>query len=155
MTTTIYYVGAKQDGETAFQPATGITWFPGDSHAIVDDKLAARMLQHPDVFAREPSGLAKPAPAAPVAAPAAAPATAGATASEADGTGAQADGAGENAPQFVMQTTDGPLVLDPIAADELHAMAKANGVKVHHAAGHAKVAAALAAAFPVPTPQAD
>ncbi|WP_294767245.1 hypothetical protein [uncultured Rhodoferax sp.] len=46
----IKYVGAKQDGETAFAEKTGITWFPGDSHAV-DDKVAARMLNHPDVFA--------------------------------------------------------------------------------------------------------
>jgi hypothetical protein len=45
----IRYVGAKTAGETAFQPATGITWFPGDEHPIPAG-IAQRMLLHPDVF---------------------------------------------------------------------------------------------------------
>ena len=50
----IYYVGTKPDGETAFSPITGITWMPGDSHDIADEKIAIRMLQHPDVFSKAP-----------------------------------------------------------------------------------------------------
>lgn len=46
----IKYVGTKDDGESAFSRETQITWFPGDSHDMTD-AMAARMLQHPDVFA--------------------------------------------------------------------------------------------------------
>lgn len=46
----IRYVGAKDDGEAAFERETGIVWFKGDEHDIADNKLAQRMLAHPDVF---------------------------------------------------------------------------------------------------------
>lgn len=53
MTKQIKYVGVKEDGETAFfSESGGITWMPGDSHPIAD-KLAERMLNHPDVFAED------------------------------------------------------------------------------------------------------
>lgn len=45
----IRYVGTKTEGETAFSPATGITWYPGSEHPI-PSSIALRMLQHPDVF---------------------------------------------------------------------------------------------------------
>lgn len=44
------YVGRKTDGERAFKEETGIEWMPGDSH-LVDAKIAARMVKHPDVWA--------------------------------------------------------------------------------------------------------
>lgn len=48
----IKYAGVKQGGETAFFHETGgITWYPGTVRNIADAALAARMLQHPDVFA--------------------------------------------------------------------------------------------------------
>jgi hypothetical protein len=60
------YVGLKQDGETAFSHETKIErWFLGDAHDIADEKLARRMLGHPDVFALDESA----AKAAPVKAP--------------------------------------------------------------------------------------
>lgn len=46
----IKYVGLKQDGESAFEALTGLVWLPDSSHEIKDD-VAAKMLQHPDVFA--------------------------------------------------------------------------------------------------------
>lgn len=52
-TTQIKYVGAKSDGETAFGELTGgIVWLPGSTHPI-DNQVAGRLLQHPDVFARD------------------------------------------------------------------------------------------------------
>lgn len=61
----IKYVGVKEDGETAFVHETGITWYPGDSHAV-PEKVAERMLRHPDVFAEDDEQ--KPADKKPVAA---------------------------------------------------------------------------------------
>lgn len=48
----IKYVGLKEDGETAFSAITGITWFPGSSEDV-PNPIAVKMLQHPDVFARD------------------------------------------------------------------------------------------------------
>lgn len=48
--TQIKYVGLKEDGEAAFHAKTGITWYPGASHAIPSN-IASEMLRHPDVFA--------------------------------------------------------------------------------------------------------
>lgn len=51
----IHYVGHKEDGETAFSDLTKIErWMPGSAHEIHDAAVAARLLQHPDVFSLEP-----------------------------------------------------------------------------------------------------
>lgn len=59
----IKYVGVKQDGETAFSPTTGITWFPGMVEEVAS-AIAVKMIQHPDVFERVEDGAAPTAPAA-------------------------------------------------------------------------------------------
>lgn len=48
----IKYVGLKKGpiGETAFAHETNITWFPGTVKSV-PQAIAARMLNHPDVFA--------------------------------------------------------------------------------------------------------
>lgn len=59
----IKYVGTKEDGETAFFHETGgITWMPGDSHPV-PEKVAERMLKHPDVFAEDEEQVQNAAPA--------------------------------------------------------------------------------------------
>jgi hypothetical protein len=45
------YVGLKAGGESAFQAQTGIYWMPGDVKEVANPATAAKMLQHPDVFA--------------------------------------------------------------------------------------------------------
>lgn len=114
----IKYVGLKQDGETAFADKTGITWMPGDSREIADAALCKRMLQHPDVFAED--------------------------------TGEAADGTLKDGPaRTSIKLTDGTLKeLAELDKDALHALAAELQVKVHHAAGAAKVLEALFAAFP-------
>jgi hypothetical protein len=65
----IKYVGVKEDGETAFARDVGIErWMKGDVHEV-SEALAAKMLQHPDVFAVDKSA-AKKEPAAPAPSPA-------------------------------------------------------------------------------------
>lgn len=52
----IHYVGKKEGGETAYSDLTGIPrWMPGDSHEIANPSVASRLLQHPDVFSKEPA----------------------------------------------------------------------------------------------------
>lgn len=80
----IKYVGCKPS-EDAFRDRTGgIVWKPGSSHFIADKDLAAKMLQHPDVFALDgeaaPLTLKAAAAPAPTASPAPSPAPAPATA---------------------------------------------------------------------------
>jgi hypothetical protein len=48
------YVGAKTDGERAFQKLTGIEWLPGDVKDVTSSEAIAQMLQHPTVW--EPIG---------------------------------------------------------------------------------------------------
>lgn len=75
--TKIKYVGVKEDGETAFARESGIDrWMKGDSHEITNNAVAHKMLQHPDVFARDD----RPVKAAPAATPAASPSPAAAPA---------------------------------------------------------------------------
>jgi hypothetical protein len=47
----IKYVGAKTNGERAFQELTGLEWFPGDENEVKPEH-AGLMLRHPDVFAK-------------------------------------------------------------------------------------------------------
>ena len=54
----IKYVGLKQF-EDAFNGMTGVTWGPGVEHDIGDD-VAARMLNHPDVFALAGAAVKEP-----------------------------------------------------------------------------------------------
>lgn len=54
----IKYTGVKEDGETAFSLETGITWFPGMEEEV-STAMAAKMLQHPDVFTRAEEGAAQ------------------------------------------------------------------------------------------------
>lgn len=113
----IKYVGTKPDGETAFSLAAGAPaiWMAGDVFEVAEP-LAAKMLQHPDVFAldapEQTSGSTEPT----------APASNSIT--KPDGTAVQLDG---------------------MSKEDLHALAKELGVAVHHNAGADKVIAALTA----------
>lgn len=131
----VKYVGLKVNGSTAFKAQTGITWLPGDCHEVKDD-IAAKMLKHPDVFALDDG-------TAPEAKKVEAPAidTSGMT---------LAPGGKVEIPQPTSITLkDGEVVvLDGMEKADLHALAKAHGVKVHHQAGAPKVIEALQAAFP-------
>ena len=128
----IKYVGVKPDGETAFSDKTGITWHPGDSFEVKDEH-ATRMLNHPDVFAKDEALTA--------ANPAKVENTSGLS---------LAPGAQVNVPSPVTLTLpDGSVAeLSVMDRDALHALAKDLGVKVHHQAGAAKVIEALTAANP-------
>lgn len=66
----VHYVGLKQDGETAFRELTNIErWMPGDAHEL-PQPVAARLLQHPDVFSLTKHATFAPAvPPAPPAPP--------------------------------------------------------------------------------------
>ena len=137
----IYYVGTKPDGETAFSPITGITWMPGDSHDIADEKIAIRMLQHPDVFSKAPPALIE-AQAAVNTAPAAGGLSSALNVQVAALTSAPAPVASPAptpAPAPVSEADN----LASLSREELHALAKDRGVVVHHAAGAEKVRAAL------------
>lgn len=136
----IAYVGVKLDGETAFIDKTGITWMPGDVFEVAND-VATKMLQHPDVFAKVEEKPAK-------------------SAAKADNTnsvsnvtltpGAKVEPSAVK-PEYVLYLKDGATkVLDGLEKDELQALAKELGVKVHHQAGAAKVIEALQAAFQAP-----
>lgn len=138
------YVGLKTDGETAFIHLTGITWHPGEVHEVKDEH-AFKMLNHPDVFARDTEVKAK------ITAPAVVK------------TDDPVKTAGEStvltlAPGATVTTTesvsitlqDGTVkVLDGLDKDALQALAKELGVAVHPRAGAEKVTAALVAAFPL------
>lgn len=126
----IKYVGVKQDGETAFKSETGITWLPGSSEDV-PVALAVKMLKHPDVFAEDTAEAA--APAAPVTLQ-----PLGKTVISLQSTLAPGAVAGEAAP-----STD---PLDAMTREELHALAKERGIKVHHSSGAAAVKAAILAA---------
>jgi hypothetical protein len=70
----IKYVGVKEDGETAFAQQVGIErWMKGDVHDV-PDALAAKMLEHPDVFAHDKAAAKQAAAPAPSATPAPSPA---------------------------------------------------------------------------------
>lgn len=133
----IKYVGVKQDGETAFSRETGITWFPGTCEDV-PVAMAAKMLKHPDVFAEDVAEVV--APAAPVAPTA--PITLqplNKAASDLQSTLAPGSVVGEGA------ATAKPD-LDTLTREELHALAKERGIKVHHSSGAVAVKAALLAA---------
>jgi hypothetical protein len=68
----IKYVGLKQKC-TAFLAETGITWTPGSAYDV-DEKMAAKMLRHPDVFAVAEDEMPPAPTAAPTPEPTAAPA---------------------------------------------------------------------------------
>lgn len=112
----IKYVGVKEDGETAFSRETGITWFPGASEDV-PVALAVKMLKHPDVFAEDTAEAA--APTAPVTLQPLAPTL---------------------APGEAKPSTD---PLDAMTREELHALAKERGIKVHHSSGAAAVIKAI------------
>lgn len=120
-TAKIRYVGLKQE-ESAFSNVTGITWAQGTVESV-DIKHVAAMLNHPDVFelAEESIGGladAKPTPAAPVTIPTLGEAAVGEAASSTD-------------------------PLDAMTREELHALAKERGIKVHHSSGAAAVIKAI------------
>lgn len=121
-TAKIKYVGLKER-ETAFSVETSIVWTPGAVESV-DLKHVATMLKHPDVFALadEPAsmGLADKAPAK--------------ASVKTETTAAAVD------------ETEQPA-LDTMSREELHALAKARGIKVHHTSGAAKVIEALQDAF--------
>jgi hypothetical protein len=138
----IKYVGAKTDGETAFIHLTGLTWLPGDSFEV-DNKIAPRLLAHPDVFEQDTGQVAavvvSPVVIAPVAGaidPTTLTLTPGATV--------------ESIKPAAITLADGTSkVIGGLTKEELHELAKELGVKVHPASGAPKVTEALLAAFPV------
>lgn len=124
----IKYVGLKEDGEAAFSDETQITWLPG-SVQDVPLAIAQRMLKHPDVFAVDNEPLMDKQIGNDWKIPLS------------DGT---------LVPLQLIMLPDGVMhALDDKDKAELHAMAKAHGVDVHHNAGADKVITALVAAFPV------
>lgn len=158
--TKMKYVGAKQDGETALARLTGVQrWMPGDVHDITNPAAVAKMLNHPDVFARADAvstAKAAPAPAAPSApapvapsTPAPAPVDPAALTLAPGGSVTAAPVApapsADTKPEgtAVIKVGDGWKVLDAMEAPDLHALAKELGVQVHHAAGAKKVITAL------------
>jgi hypothetical protein len=134
----IKYVGLK-DSEDAFSGLTGVTWGPGVEHEIADAALAARMLQHPDVFALaetpqadesdEPDEQPEDQPEEPT--------------SE-----LPADEDKPVKPHFLMQTEEGPLVLDFLDKETLKQLAKEADIAVGNS-GPDKIRQKLAEAFPV------
>ncbi len=120
----IKYVGTKPRGETAFSHITKMPpWMIGESRDIVDEKLAAQMLKHPDVFVQD-----------------------GAATPTAKGSDIKLDlTPGVSVPPLAktFRTADGDVVLDGLDAAALHVIAKAAGVKVHPFSGAAKVIKAL------------
>lgn len=142
-TAKIRYVGLKQE-ETAFKDVTGITWVP-DAVESVDLKHVAAMLRHPDVFALAEESIggladAKPAPSAPVTLTPAAMQL-----SDKDAPIVQSN----LSPSDVAALANS-VALDTLTREELHALAKARGVKVHHSSGAAAVTAALLAVVDTP-----
>ena len=138
----IKYVG-KKDAETAFAVETGITWAPGAEHEISNLSLCKRMLNHPDVFEAVAE---EQKPVAPDQAHNPATSTEG-------GQGLSDAGKSEVKPEapvkLLMQTTAGLLDLTLLDKDQLHALAKEQGLSIHPNAKAETVAAKLAEAFPV------
>ena len=139
----IKYVGLKEF-EDAFKGMTGVTWGPGVEHDIGDD-VAARMLNHPDVFAlagaavKEPESLSL------------SDAAAVETAADSVAEDAPADPAQEGQPQkpqFVMQTEEGALALDFLDTATLKQLAKEADIAIGNS-GPDKIRQKLAEAFPV------
>lgn len=124
----IKYVGLKTTGEQAFIDDTKLEWFPGDSHEV-SAAHAEKMLKHPDVFA-----LADTVPAA------------------AETVTAKTD---ETRTFVRVDTPKGQIAveLQTMSREDLHALAKERGVKVHHTSGAAKVIEALQDAFAVKKPE--
>ena len=137
----IKYVG-KKDVETAFSAESGITWTPGAEHDIANVALCKRMLNHPDVF-EIVEGVQKPA----------ATSTEGAQGLSDVVSKPEAPAADtkptEGAAKLLMQTAAGALDLSLLSKDDLHALAKEQGLSIHPNAKAETVAAKLAEAFPV------
>lgn len=138
----IKYVG-KKDAETAFSAETGITWTPGAEHDIPSLSLCKRMLNHPDVF--EPV-VEEQAPAAETSTEGAKGLSDAPNKTEAP---AGDDKPAEGAAKLLMQTTAGVLDLSLLTKDQLHALAKEQGMSIHPNAKAETVAAKLAETFPV------
>lgn len=125
----IKYVGLKEF-EDAFKGMTGVTWGPGVEHDIGDD-VAARMLNHPDVFALAGAAVKEPE-----------------SLSLADVAADPAQEDQPHKPQLVMQTEEGALVLDFLDKETLKQLAKEANIAVGNS-GPDKIRQKLAEAFPV------
>lgn len=161
----LQYVGCKPF-ENAFESETGVTWAPGVAHDIENPTLAARMLQHPDVFALDDKAVAKaPAPAPkPIPEPKPEPvaeqepeqpqadepeqAEAAEPQSAASDTGNIPNAEDQPRAEFIMKTENGPLALDALDKDTLKQLAKEAGISVGNS-GADKIRAKLVEAFPV------
>ncbi len=146
----ITYVGVKEDGETAFAHLSGIErWMPGDSFEV-KDSVAARMLQHPDVFAQDETTAQTKALQAPVNKPAEVHTSTSLAAAVDPGALSLAPGAVvENPVPVSITLADGTVkVLDGLDKPALYELTKELGIKVHPASGPAKLIAALQEAFP-------
>ena len=139
----IKYVGLKQF-EDAFSGETGKTWGPGIEHDI-DPAIAARMLRHPDVFAladgapvKEPEtlSLSDAVVVTPVAD------------EQGSDTGNVPNAEEQPKAKHIMQTEEGPLVLDFLDKDTLKQLAKEADIAVGNS-GADKIRQKLAEAFPV------
>lgn len=137
------YIGLKEDGERAFMDKTGIEWMPGSEHEVNDPSVAADMQRHPTIWERIDG--------APIALASARQPAVNTSATVNDQEVDDDADAAEKArlatmePLHTIKVEEGDLVLDGMEAPELHALAKKLGVKVHHAAGAAKVRDALVA----------
>lgn len=147
----IKYVGVKEDGETAFGHMTGgIVWYPGSTHEIKDD-IAAKMLQHPDVFAiDEQATAAEPVKSTKTQA----------IAVNADGLslapgGTVADSNLSPAKQsadYQITLKDGSVkALDGMSIDALRQLSKEMGLTPHNKAKQPGLMSKLVEAFPVKT----
>lgn len=137
----IKYVG-KKEVETAFSNETGIIWTPGSEHDINDVAMCKRMLNHPDVFEHVEEEQKPAASTEGGKGLSDAPVKTEAPATETKPT--------EGPAKLQMQTAAGALDLSLLDKDQLHALAKEQGLSVHHNAKAETVAAKLAEAFPVP-----
>lgn len=130
-TAKIKYVGLKER-ETAFSVETSIVWTPGAVESV-DLKHVEAMLKHPDVFALadapQAMGLADVQPV---------------KADETPKTIGEVPAKTDRIPADALSPD-----LTAMSREELHALAKARGVKVHHTSGAAKVIEALQAPHPI------
>ncbi len=132
----IKYVGIKPSRKDTVA-GTGIVWTGNGDVQDVPDIAVPRLLRHPDIWciaADEP----KKAPAKVE------------TPEQQDETQGESEQGGQSSgPEFVIATSEGPLVLDAMDRDTLVALAKEAKLKHHHNAGIDKLRALLMAALPL------
>jgi hypothetical protein len=135
----IKYVGSKPSRQDTVA-GTGIVWHGNGDVKEVPDLAVPRLLRHPDIWciaADEPKK---------------APAKVETTEQQGSDEGQESEqpsGDKGSAPEFVMATDNGPLVLDGMDRDTLMALAVEAGLKPHPKTGVAKLQALLVEKFPL------